>query len=145
MHTAYSPNMPYGWNLPQSKFDQNKKNLNPSCSQTQDGLVKKRQSHANFPLILSHFIYSIMNAMFFMPYFSLCVRVTVWVYLEYLCARVAIFREKKYSTEHGTDGNFDSFRWNSACFEERKTLGILFQAIPRKIRKTQNSVPNHFV
>jgi hypothetical protein len=37
-------------------------------------------------------------------------------------ARVAIFREENNSAEHGTDGNFDLFRWKSVCFKEWKTL-----------------------
>ncbi len=53
--------------------------------------------------------------------------------------------EKNYSAKHGTDRNFDSFRRNSGCFVERKTLGIPFRAILWKIKKAQNSVPNHVV
>ncbi len=48
-----------------------------------------------------------------------------------LVARVAIFREKNYSAEHGTDGNFGSFRRNAVFFAEWKILGIPFRAIPR--------------
>ncbi len=51
--------------------------------------------------------------------------------------RVAIFRKKNFSAEHGTDGNFDSFRRNSASFAERKKLGIPFQAILRKIKSSE--------
>ncbi len=43
--------------------------------------------------------------------------------------RVTIFREKKYSAEHGTDGNFDSFRRNSVFF--------------RGSENARNSVPSH--
>ncbi len=58
---------------------------------------------------------------------------------KYLCMgakkRVAIFREKKNSAEHGRDGNFGSFRRNSVCSAERKMFGIPFRVIPRKIKK----------
>ncbi len=114
-----------------------KKNLNPSCSQTQDVLVKKRQSHANFPLKYVTFYLQYHEChVFYAIFLPVCKSYSMSLSrVQYLCARVDIFREKKYSTEHGTNGNFDSFRWNSTCFEERKTLGNLFQAIPRKIRK----------
>ncbi len=59
--------------------------------------------------------------------------------------RVAIFREKKLFRGTRNRRNFYSFRRNSVCFAERKTLGIPFRAIPRKIKKAQNSVPNHFL
>jgi hypothetical protein len=51
--------------------------------------------------------------------------------------RVAIFREKNYSAEYETDKDFDKFRPNSACFMERITLGLPFQAIPQKIKKLE--------
>jgi hypothetical protein len=50
-----------------------------------------------------------------------------------VATRVAIFREKNY-VENGADRNFDSFHRNFVCFAERKTLGIPFRAIPRKIK-----------
>ncbi len=75
------------------------------------------------------------------------------------CAQGCHFPRKKYSAEHETDGNMDSFRRNSVCFAERKTLGIPFRSIPRKTKKfgipfrtislkanhseLRNFVPNH--
>jgi hypothetical protein len=52
-----------------------------------------------------------------------------------LITKVAIFREKNYSAEHGTDGDFDVFRRNSICFAEPKTRGISFRPI-RGIEKS---------
>jgi hypothetical protein len=37
------------------------------------------------------------------------------------------------------------FSRNSACFAERKTLRTPFRALPQKIKKTRNSVANHFI
>jgi hypothetical protein len=39
----------------------------------------------------------------------------------------------------------NSFRRNFVCFAERKTHGIPFRAIPRKIKMVRISVLNHFV
>ncbi len=45
------------------------------------------------------------------------------------------FEKKKNSAEQGRGGNSDSIRQNSVCSTERKMLGILFGAIPWKIKK----------
>ncbi len=59
-------------------------------------------------------------------------------------SRVAIFRDRNYFAEHGTDGNFDSFlgtkkAWNSIPnhFVEKKNIqifGISFRIILQKIK-----------
>ncbi len=55
-------------------------------------------------------------------------------------SRVAIFREKNYSTEHGTNRNFHSLCLNSICLiEELKLLRIPFRSVSQKIKQLKIS------
>ncbi len=62
-----------------------------------------------------------------------------------LPSRLAIFREKNYSKEHGIDGNLDSFRRNSVRFTKRKKARYSVSGHSVEDKNTRNSVPNHFV
>ncbi len=66
------------------------------------------------------------NEDFYLPlYLPLCLdrtRDTVCNKHGWVMTRVIIFREKNYSAEHGTDGNFDSFCQDSVCIAELKEV-----------------------
>jgi hypothetical protein len=57
------------------------------------------------------------------------------------CTRVGNFRQKNYSAEDGIGGEIGLFRRNSACFAERKNLGIPFRTHSAEEKNAQNSVP----
>ncbi len=62
------------------------------------------------------------------------------------CCRVAIFREKHYFAEHGTDGNFDSFRRNSVVSRNNSVPSHSEkdkQKLGEKHSELSNFVPNH--